>query len=113
MAILLAPVAGGAWFRQPGGQFPPPPKGAAKAPEANPPDKKNAQQQKDAISDAANAERRHELTAETAELLLLANQLKAEVDKTNEDMLSLSVIRKAEKIEKLAHDVRLNGNAQK
>jgi hypothetical protein len=32
--------------------------------------------------------------------------LKAEVDKTNKDMLSLNVIRKADEIEKLAHDVK-------
>ena len=32
--------------------------------------------------------------------------LKAEVDKTNKDMLSLNVIRKADEIEKLAHNVK-------
>jgi hypothetical protein len=39
-------------------------------------------------------------------LLALAIALKAEVDKTSKDTLSLTVIRKADEIEKLAHTVR-------
>jgi len=49
---------------------------------------------------------RRELADESARLLSLAISLKAEVDKTNKDMLSLNVIRKADEIEKLAHSVR-------
>jgi len=56
--------------------------------------------------DAASAERKAQLSDESARLLTLAVALKAEVDKTNKDMLSLNVIRKAEEIEKLAHDVK-------
>jgi hypothetical protein len=49
-------------------------------------------------------------------LLKLATELKAEVDKTTKDTLSLSVIRKADEIEKMAHGVKemrklLNGGS--
>lgn len=39
-------------------------------------------------------------------LLKLATELKAQVDKTSKDTLSLDVIRKATEIETLAHDAR-------
>jgi hypothetical protein len=41
-----------------------------------------------------------------ANLLKLASVLKAEVDKTTPDTLSLAVIRRADEIEKLAHKMR-------
>lgn len=47
-----------------------------------------------------------QLADDTAKLLTLANELKAELDKSNKDTLSLSVIKKAEQVEKLAHKVR-------
>ncbi|HEY6488328.1 MAG: hypothetical protein WCC26_02735 [Terracidiphilus sp.] len=56
--------------------------------------------------DAANAERKKQLSDDSAKLLTLAMALKAEVDKTNKDMLSLNVIRKADEIERLAHNVK-------
>lgn len=50
---------------------------------------------------------RHEaLKKDTNKLLELATELKLYVDKSNENMLSLDVMRKAEQIEKLAHNVR-------
>ena len=51
-------------------------------------------------------ERRKRLMADTAKLVALTNELKAEVDNTSRDELSLDVVRKATEIEKLAHDVR-------
>lgn len=51
-------------------------------------------------------ERRKRLITDTAKLVALTNELKAEVDNTSRDELSLDVIRKATEIEKLAHDVR-------
>ncbi len=39
-------------------------------------------------------------------LLSLANELKADVDKSSKDTLSLDVVRKADEIEKLAHSVK-------
>lgn len=56
--------------------------------------------------DAANEERKKQIANDSAKLLKLATDLKTEVDKTNKDTLSLNVIRKAEEIEKLAHDVK-------
>lgn len=47
-----------------------------------------------------------QLADDTARLLTLANELKAELDKSNKDTLSLGVIKKAEQVEKLAHKVR-------
>jgi hypothetical protein len=64
---------------------------------------KNAKQQDFA---AANAERKKQIADDTDKLLKLANDLKAEVDKSNKDTLSLGVIRKADEIERLAHMVK-------
>ncbi len=47
-----------------------------------------------------------EAKMDSEKLLALAVALKAEVDKTNKDMLSVSVVRKAQEIEKLARAVR-------
>lgn len=63
-------------------------------------------QQKKANFEAANAERKKQLTDDSAHLLKLANELKTEVDKTDKDTLSISVIRKADEIERLAHIVK-------
>ena len=52
------------------------------------------------------AQRQKELTGDTAKLLTLANELKAEMDKSTKDTLSLSVVKKADEVEKLAHKVR-------
>lgn len=57
-------------------------------------------------SDAANLERQKQLADDSAKLVKLATDLKIEVDKTTKDTLSLSVIRKADEIEKLAHSVK-------
>src|SRR5436190_9696431 len=55
---------------------------------------------------ARNKERQHSLQKDTSQLLQLATELKEYVDKTNENTLSLDVIKKAEEIEKLAHKVK-------
>jgi hypothetical protein len=52
------------------------------------------------------ADSKRQMADDAARLLQLATELKAEVDKTNKDMLSLKVIRKAETIEKLAKGVK-------
>lgn len=53
-----------------------------------------------------NNERQKRLVADTDKLLALATELKQEVDKTNKDVLSVDVIKKADAIEKLAHGVK-------
>lgn len=54
----------------------------------------------------ANLARQAGLKADTDKLLRLAVELKDSVDKSNENVLSLDVLKKAEEIEKLAHSVR-------
>ena len=66
----------------------------------------NEQQAKQQSFEAANAERKKQIAEDSAKLLKLATELKAEVDKTTKDTLSLTVIRKADEIEKLAHGVK-------
>lgn len=58
------------------------------------------------MAEKANQKRQADLKADTEKLLKLAVQLKADVDKSNADVLSLEVVRKAEEIEKLAHSVK-------
>jgi TolA-binding protein len=60
----------------------------------------------------ANQERQAALRKDTDRLLKLATELKEYVDKTNENMLSMEVVKKAEEIEKLAHSVKdkMKGN---
>ena len=53
-----------------------------------------------------NDDRQKRLVADTDKLLLLATDLKAKVDKSTKDTLSLDVIKKADEIEKLAHSVK-------
>jgi len=61
---------------------------------------------KRASFEAANVDRKRQIADDSARLLKMASDLKAEVDKTSKDTLSLGVIRKAEEIEKLAHSVK-------
>jgi len=54
----------------------------------------------------ANQSRQVALKADTDKLLKLAVELKDYVDKSNENVLSVDVVKKAEEIEKLAHSVK-------
>ena len=67
--------------------------------------------QKD-MAKKANEQRQAELKRDTERLLRLSTELKDYVDKTNEHVLSLEVLKKAEEIEKLAHSVKtkMKGN---
>jgi hypothetical protein len=58
------------------------------------------------LAKKANQERQAALRRDTEKLLKLATELKDYVDKTNESVLSLDVVKKAEEIEKLAHSVK-------
>ena len=53
-----------------------------------------------------NTDRQKRLVADTDKLLVLATDLKAQVDKSTKDTLSVDVIKKAEEIEKLARSVK-------
>jgi hypothetical protein len=54
----------------------------------------------------ANKERQADIQRDTEKLLKLATELKEYVGKTDENILSLDVVKKAEEIEKLAHAVK-------
>jgi hypothetical protein len=45
--------------------------------------------------------------ADTDKLVQLANELHADVSKTDKNVLSVDVIKKADEIEKLAHSVKV------
>jgi hypothetical protein len=82
-------------------------------PAANrPPDKNDqmAMRERNAIKanyEAANEERKRQLTDDSAALLKLSNELKEELAKSTKDTLSLDVVRKADEIARLAHNVQV------
>lgn len=88
------------------GQFPKYPPAIVRAPDANTQNDINEQKDKKQSFEAANAERKKQINADSAKLLKLATELNTEVDKIDKDTLSVSVIRKADAIEKLAHDLK-------
>lgn len=61
---------------------------------------------KQEIHASASDDRKKQIADESASLLILANSLKAEVDKTTKDTLSVTVVREAGEIERLAHKMR-------
>lgn len=79
---------------------------ANRLPDANAQMKMRDKDSKEQSFEAANEARKKQLSDDSEKLLTLAMALKAEVDKTNKDMLSLNVIRKADEIERLAHNVK-------
>ena len=54
----------------------------------------------------ANKKRQQDIREDTDKLFQLATELKAAVDKSNENLLSLDVVRKADEVEKLAKKVK-------
>jgi len=86
---------------------PPPPPNPSQLPrpQTSPQDETRARMEKD-MAKRANKERWEQLERDTDSLLKLATELKEYVGKSNENTLSLDVIKKAEQIEKLAHSVK-------
>ena len=99
--ILLACLALSPCFAQTSGQH--------RVPDVNPAhqdeDDARSRIERD-MAKKANQERNAALKTDTEKLLKLAVELKAYVDKANENVLSLDVIKKADEIEKLAHSVK-------
>jgi hypothetical protein len=60
----------------------------------------------DRMAREANKKRQQDIRNDTDKLFQLATELKAAVDKSNENLLSLEVVRKAEDVEKLAKKVK-------
>jgi hypothetical protein len=102
-AFVLVPASSDGMLQN---TYPHLPPELSRIPDQNQANEINSQQaQKDSF-EAANAERKKQIASDCAKLLKLATAMKSEVDKTSKDTLSLEVIRKADEIEKLAHDVK-------
>jgi len=113
VAVVIIAAAGAmrAQPSPPSGSQPRPDKIGLATPINQPPDA-NAQMAehehlvRDQDFKGANEERRKQIVDDSARLLKMAAELKAEVEKMNKDTLSLDVIRKADDIERLAHGVK-------
>jgi hypothetical protein len=71
-----------------------------------PPDNETQDRIAHDMAKKANQDRQAALKNDTEKLVRLTAELKEYVDKSNENMLSLDVIKKAEEIEKLARSVK-------
>ena len=69
------------------------------------PDEPGLKQQRE-LAKKFNKKRQEALKRDADKLLQLATELKEYVDKSNENLLSVDVIRKSEEIEHLAHSVK-------
>lgn len=80
--------------------------------QGRPDDNENAEKLKKTMEKKLNEQRNAQLKRDTDKLLELSTELKQYVDKTNENVLSVDVVKKAEEIEKLAHSVKekMKGN---
>jgi len=104
VAFAVAPVAGDGLQEGPNVPKRLPPS-MDRVPDSNEANQINTQEARRRNFEAINAERKREMMADSERLLKLATDLKAEVNKTGKDQLSIFEIRKAEEIEKLAHGV--------
>ncbi|PYV83083.1 MAG: hypothetical protein DMG93_09715 [Acidobacteria bacterium] len=81
-----------------------PPPGSQRRPPENEPSVPPEMQKR--MEKQANQQRQTELKRDADKLFKLSTELKEYVDKSNENILSLDVIKKADEIEKLAHSVK-------
>ena len=110
-AVTMMGCLGGTAFTQRPGNQPPPPLQPNVMPDARDP---RMTAPEDATTRSAaekqarmrNDERQKRLVSDTEKLLQLATQLHSDVAKTDKNVLSLDVIRRAEEIERLAHGVK-------
>ncbi len=70
------------------------------------PDEEPTRRMQRELEKKQNEERQSQLKQDTEKLFKLATELKEQVGKTNQNILSLDVVEKAEEIEKLAHSVK-------
>jgi hypothetical protein len=106
--LLITPVLSVPSFSQNSGQIPTQIPGLGPHSGLTPDEREDEQRvkmEKD-MAKKANRERQAQLQRDTDNLLKLATQLKQYVEKSNENTLSLDVVKKAEEIEKLAHSVK-------
>jgi hypothetical protein len=74
-------------------------------PQRNPEDSWTLEKRRE-MAKKQNEHRQQDIKQDTDKLLELATELKQYVDKTNENIISVDVIKKAEQIEKLAKNVK-------
>jgi hypothetical protein len=98
---LAAPLAAVAQQQIPN---PPPPAIPGMAP-SSPPDP-GMQRMATRMAVQRNIDRQKDIVNDTAQLLQLAQELNTDVSKSNKDTLSLSVVKKADEIEKLAKSIK-------
>lgn len=103
VAVVMIPVAGKALLQNSPRNVP---EFLNHLPDVNDQARMRQQQKSQQDFEAANAFRKKQVSEDSAKLLRLAADLKDEVDKTGKDTLSLSALRKADAIEKLARDIR-------
>jgi hypothetical protein len=89
----------------PGGRPTPPQPTAPPSPPAGDAGEAHDRQARE-LAKKNNLERQAALKKDTDKLLKLAVELKNDVDKSNENVLSLDVLKKADEIEKLARSVK-------
>jgi hypothetical protein len=109
--LLLVPPAGSQSKADARGGAPEPATEAAASPEPQFPPRRTPEdrfriEHEREMARARNKARQAALKKDTDKLLELATQLKEYVDKTDENMMSLDVIKKAEEIEKLSKSVK-------
>lgn len=101
--FVFAIVAGGVPMQQNGTYVP---NAVNRMPDANDRDKMQQQQSDADRIEAANAERRKQICADSDKLLKMATDLKDDLDKTSKDTLSIETIHKIDAIQKLTKDMK-------
>jgi len=116
LALLLCLAISPSCLSQVAGQNPTQPTpgmpSPGQMPPSNSPDDQGRERLEKEMQKKANEDREAQLRRDTDRLLKLATELKNYVDKTNQDTLSVNVVKKAEEIEKLAKSVKekMKGN---
>ena len=105
VVVVMLMIGGGAWVQAQNPKMPPMPQLPQTPGQTSPEDEAKSKMERD-MAKKANQEREAALKRDTDKLLKLATELKNYVDKTNESVLSLEVVKKADEIEKLAHSVK-------
>ena len=106
LLVMFAIAAPGVCFSQNPNGLPPFP--TRTAPTKDPDQEKRERE----MAKKLNQERQAQLKRDTDNLLKLATELKQYVDRSNENTLSVDVIRKSEEIERLARSIKdkMKGN---
>lgn len=101
--LAITPVAGRVPMQQNGSYVP---NAVNRIPDANDRDKMQQQQSDADRIEAANAERKKQICADSDKLLKMATDLKDDLDKTSKDTLSIETIHKIDAIQKLTKDMK-------